>query len=189
MPLVDSQDPASGDTLDYNRLADDGMHRSHRFVAANQFMPALLKLPGWEQQVDLTRKWLRGETEIPEIAHKWTQGPAVNLELVAPKVVGPGDIVELKVVVSSNKVGHDFPTGPLDIIQAWIELVATDDQGRELYATGRVDEQGFIQPGSFIFKAEPVDQYGNVIDRRQESKPTETTSDISRYSLFGAMAR
>jgi hypothetical protein len=28
-----------------------------------------------------------------------------------------------------------------------------------------VDEKGFIQPGSFIFKAEPVDQYGNLIDR------------------------
>lgn len=165
MPLIKSQDPASGDALDYNRLPDDGMHRSHRFVAANQFMPALLKLPGWEKQVDLTKKWLRGETEIPEIAHKWTQGPAVSLELVAPKMVRQGEIVDLKVVISSNKVGHDFPTGPLDIIQAWIDLVATDDQGRELYATGQVDEKGFIQPGSFIFKAEPVDQYGNLIDR------------------------
>jgi hypothetical protein len=28
-----------------------------------------------------------------------------------------------------------------------------------------VGEDGFIAPGSFIFKAEPVDQYGNLIDR------------------------
>jgi len=27
------------------------------------------------------------------------------------------------------------------------------------------DEKNFIEPGSFLFKAEPVDQYGNLIDR------------------------
>ena len=165
MPLVDSHDPASGDALDYNRSPGDGMHRTHRFVAANQLMPELLKLPGWEKQVALTDQWLRGEYEIPEIADKWNQGPAVSLELVAPETVRQGEMVDLKVVISSNKVGHDFPTGPLDIIQSWVELVVTDDQGRDIYATGRVDEKGFVQPGSFIFKAEPVDQYGNLIDR------------------------
>ncbi len=165
MPLVDSQDPASGDSLDYNRSPGDGMHRTHRFVAANQLMPELLKLPGWEKQVDLTNQWLRGEYEIPEIADKWNQGPAVSLELVAPESVRQGEMVDLKVVISSNKVGHDFPTGPLDIIQSWVELVVMDDQGRDIYATGKVDEKGFVQPGSFIFKAEPVDQYGNLIDR------------------------
>ncbi len=165
MPLVASTDPASGDALDYNRSADDGKHRSHRFLAANQLMPALLKLPGWEEQTRLTEQWLRGEFEIPEIADKWAKGPAVSLELIGPEQVEPGDSVRLKAVITSNKVGHDFPTGPLDIIQAWVELVATDQQGREIFSTGRVDSEGFIEPGSFIFKAEPVDRYGNLIDR------------------------
>jgi len=165
MPLVKSRDPAAGDASDYNRSPEDGRHRSHRFVAANQMMPKLLKLPGWEKQVELTERWLRGEMEIPEIAHKWAKGPAVAIELVAPETVRPGEKVDVKAIITSNKVGHDFPTGPLDIIQAWVELVVKDDRGRELFVTGRVDEKGFIQPGSFIFKAEPVDQYGNLIDR------------------------
>jgi hypothetical protein len=79
--------------------------------------------------------------------------------------VRSGEPVNLKAIITSNKVGHDFPTGPLDIIQSWIELEVTDDQGRIVYSTGKVDEKGFIEPGSFIFKAEPVDQYGNLIDR------------------------
>ncbi len=165
MPLVDSTDPASGDSLDYNRTADDGKHRSHRFLAANQLMPALLKLPGWEEQTRLTELWLKGEFEIPEIADKWAKGPAVTLELTGPEQVQPGEDVRVKVVITSNKVGHDFPTGPLDIIQAWVELEAKDDAGNVVFATGRVDEEGFIEPGSFIFKAEPVDRYGNLIDR------------------------
>ncbi len=50
MPLVDSTDPAAGDAADYNRSPDDRKHRSHRFIAANSMMPALLKLAGWEEQ-------------------------------------------------------------------------------------------------------------------------------------------
>jgi hypothetical protein len=165
MPLVASEDPASGDASDYNRDVDDGRHRSHRFIGANQVMPALLKLPGAEKQIELTEKWLRGEFEIPEIADKWTRGPVVALELNTPEEAAPGDEVPIRAVVTSNKVGHDFPTGPLDIIQAWVELTVTDAEGKTLFTSGMVDERHFIEPGSFMFKAEPVDQYGNLIDR------------------------
>jgi len=165
MPLVASTDPASGDALDYNRAPGDRRHRSHRFIGANQVMPALLKIPGHETQVALTEKWLRGEFEIPEIADKWARGPAVALEILAPAQVAPGGEIALKAVVTSNKVGHDFPTGPLDIIQSWVEIVVTDAAGAVIYESGTVNERRFIKPGSFMFKAEPVDQYGNLIDR------------------------
>ena len=58
-----------------------------------------------------------------------------------------------------------FRSGPLDIIQAWIEVDVVDDQGRTVFQNGSVDEHGFIHPGTFMFKAEPVDQNGNLIDR------------------------
>jgi hypothetical protein len=165
MPLVVSRDPAAGDSSDYNRSATDNRHRSHRFLASNQFMPALLDLPGAAEQASLTEKWLQGRYEIPEIADKWADGPIVTLDVLAPDEARPGDEIEVKLVITSNKVGHDFPTGPLDIIQTWVELVAVDDQGREIFATGRVDARGFIEPGTFMLKAEPVDQSGNLIDR------------------------
>ncbi|MFQ5889199.1 MAG: multiheme c-type cytochrome [Gemmatimonadota bacterium] len=165
MPLAESADPASGDESDYNRSADDGMHRSHRFLAANQFAPLILELPGGEEHVALTEKWLRGEIDIPEIADKWRSGPAVPIELIVPRQVKPGQKVEIQVAITNNKVGHDFPTGPLDIIQAWVQLVVTDQQGQVIFESGSRDERQFIEPGSFIFKAEPVDQYGNLIDR------------------------
>ncbi len=165
MPLVDSKDPAAGDDLDYNRTLDDGKHRSHRFVAANQLMPALLKLEGAEKQIELTKKWLRGEYKIPEIADKWKDGPAVPIELEVAQQIAPGEQVNVRVNITSNKVGHDFPTGPLDIIQSWVELEVRDDADNLVYHSGTVDERNFIEPGSFIFKAEAVDQYGNLIDK------------------------
>ncbi len=193
MPLVDSWDPASGDPTDYNRSAKDRKHRSHRFIAANQLMPGLLNLPGHQKQNELTEKWLKGELRIPEIEHKWRNGPIVALEMLAPEKVKPGEKVNLKLVVTSNKVGHDFPTGPLDIIQSWIEIIVKDDRGGVVYETGTVDDKGFIKPGTFMFKAEPVDQYGNLIDRhnlwemvgvRHRRALFPGFSDMTEFSFF-----
>lgn len=165
MRLEDSDDPAAGDSADANRAADDGRHRSHRFIGANQYIPRLLELEGWEEQCRLTDEWLRGETAIPEIASKWKTGPAVPIEIDVPARIEAGGVLPVKVLLLSNKVGHDFPTGPLDIIQSWIELTVADETGRAVFRSGGVDERSFVAPGSFMFKAEPVDQYGNLIDR------------------------
>lgn len=165
MPLVASRDPASGDELDYNRDEDDGMHRSHRFLGANQLIPEMLELDGAAEQIRLTEEWLRGELPIPEIAHKWKEGPAVPIELEVPERVKPGEDIQMRVNITSNKVGHDFPTGPLDIIQAWIDIKVTDDAGKEVFHSGELNERNFIEPGTFMFKAEAVDRYGNLIDR------------------------
>ena len=90
---------------------------------------------------------------------------ALPIELAVPEVVSPGEAVRLSVNVTNNKPGHDFPTGPLDIIQAWLEVVVTDDAGRTVFSSGTTDARHFIEPGAFIFKAEPVDRYGKLIDR------------------------
>jgi hypothetical protein len=192
MPLQASNDPASGDDQDSYRTKDDGKHRDHRFIAANSFVPKVLELEGWEEQHKLTTEWLQGKREIPEIEHKWASGPAVALEIQSPDTVAPGEEIDIRVLISSNKVGHDFPTGPLDIIQSWINVEVTDDQGQVLLSSGSVDEKKFIQPGAFMFKAEPVDQQGNLIDRhnlwemvgvRYRRALFPGFSDVARYSV------
>lgn len=165
MPLQESHDPARGDDQDYNRTAGDNKHRSHRFLAANQLMPVALHLTGGQEQVDLTERWLQGRIDVPEIADKWRTGAVVPIELVAPARARAGTPIDLQVLITNNKAGHDFPTGPLDIIQAWVEVVVRDQDGNVVYASGRTDPKHFIQPGSFMFKSEPVDQYGKLIDR------------------------
>jgi hypothetical protein len=165
MPLVLSADPAAGDTMDYNRGPDDHKHRSHRFLAANNFVPTLLHLDGADDQVRGTNAWLQGHIDIPEIRNKWAQGPVVKVRIEAPPTVEAGKSLPVRVVLTSNKVGHDYPTGPLDMIQSWVELRVTDGGGRVIYTSGQRDERNFLVPGTFLFKAEPVDQYGNLIDR------------------------
>jgi hypothetical protein len=165
MPMVASQDPASGDAVDYNRHPRDRRHRSHRFLAANNFMPRVLNLEGGEEHARLTEEWLQGKFEIPEIRQKWAEGPIVRLAIRAPEEAVPGTAIPLRVTITSNKVGHDFPTGPLDMIQSWVHLEVKDGNGRVVFESGRRDDRNFLEPGTFLFKAEPVDQYGNLIDR------------------------
>jgi hypothetical protein len=165
MPLVASTDPAAGDPMDYNRSPDDEKHRSHRFLAANNFVPVLLHLDGADEQVRGTNAWLQGRIDIPEIRNKWAQGAVVKIRIEAPPTVEPGKSMPVRVVLTSNKVGHDYPTGPLDMIQSWVELRVTDESGRVVFTSGERDQRNFLEPGTFLFKAEPVDQYGNLIDR------------------------
>jgi hypothetical protein len=166
MPLVNnSREPGRGDDMDYNRSEEDGKHRSHRFLGANQYMASTMNLPGAVEHEALTEKWLQGEIEIPEIRDKWVDGPAVPIEIIAPDMVKYGEEITIATVLTNNKPGHDFPTGPIDIIQGWVELIVTDQNGNEVFASGKLDDQHFIQEGSFVFKVEPVDQYGNLIDK------------------------
>jgi hypothetical protein len=192
MPLLNGPEPASGDAADYNRRPDDGKHRSHRFLGANQYMPALLKLPGGEEQVRLVEQWLHGSYAVPEIAGKWADGPAVSLDLEAPATAKSGQPLTIQAVITSRKVGHDYPTGPLDLIQSWIEVEVQDEAGRPIFTSGRPDAKRMIPPGTFLFKAEPVDRYGNLIDRhnlwemvgvRYRRSLFPGYSDVARYTF------
>jgi len=139
-------------------------HRHHGFVAANQWLPILHDLPHADRHVKLTEQWLRGETVIPEIADRWPLGPTIPLVIHAPESVRPGEKVRIRVIADNRKVGHSFPTGPLDVIQSWVEVRATQG-GKEIFRSGDLDENGFIRTGAWMFKAEGVDRAGNLIDR------------------------
>jgi len=142
----------------------DGWHKHHGFIAANQWLPVHHGLPGAEKHVRLTEEWLRGETVLPEIAGRWPGGPIVPLRIEAPESVRAGEKVRIRVVADNRKVGHSFPTGPLDVIQCWMDVRVTRD-GEEVFRSGALDEHGFIQSGAWMLKAEGVDRAGNLIDR------------------------
>jgi hypothetical protein len=165
MPLVDSKDPARGDVLDYNRSDGDNKHRSHRTLGTNQYIPALHKLKNQELHTKLTEKWMRGEIDIPEIADKWVAGKALEIEINASDSAQSGQEFDLKVLILNNKAGHDFPTGPMDMIQAWVEVKVTDDAGKIVYQGGYLDENGYVKGLPVIYRADGFDRQGKLINR------------------------
>jgi len=165
MPLVDGGDPASGDDRDAYRSPGDGKHRSHRVLASNMYIPAAMDLPGGEEQAAQTIAWLRGEIEVPEIADKWTTGPTVSLEIDAPERIRPGDLVNIKLHLHNNKTGHDFPAGPLDVLESWIELTVTDDRGNTLMELGADRSISPSIDAPVVYKADWYDRQGLPVER------------------------
>jgi hypothetical protein len=101
-----------------------------------------------------------------------------------PETAEPGEQVTIQAVITNNKPGHDFPTGPIDIIQSWVDVKVSDENGNVVYQSGARDERHYIEPGSFVFKVEPVDQYNNLIDRHNL---WELVGVRYRRSLFPGM--
>jgi hypothetical protein len=165
MPLVASADPARGDRVDPNRAPSDGRHRSHRLLAANQYIPLRHGLEGAAEHVSLIEAWLRGEIDIPEIADRWTDGPVVRLELDAPARTRPGSGFDVQVTLTNNKTGHDFPTGPLDMIESWVELLVSGPSGEVLHHSGGLDDRERVTRPPVWFKADGFDRRGELIDR------------------------
>ena len=165
MPLVDGIEPASGDNIDSYRRPGDGKHRSHRMLASNMYVPEELDLRGHEAQIARTIAWLRGEIDIPEIADKWVTGPAVTLEIEAPEQIRAGDLVNIKLHLHNNKSGHDFPAGPLDVLESWIELTVTDNLGNTLMQLGSDRTVSPSIDAPVVYKADWYDRQGLPVER------------------------
>jgi hypothetical protein len=153
MPLLDGFDAAAAATWRAARNPE-GKHRSHRFLGANAYMPVLLELPGAPTQVAMTEQWLHGEYPIPELADRWDKGPVVTVTLEAPETAVVGQPVELRTLVSSRKVGHSYPTGPLDLGHAWIEIEARDQTGNVVFSSGALGSDRSLEPGSVVFRTQ-----------------------------------
>jgi hypothetical protein len=63
----------------------------------------------------------------------------------------------------NSKVGHAFPTGPLDVIQSWLEFTATDDMGRAVFSAGTLDANGRLQGQTVEYRAFLLDRQGQVL--------------------------
>jgi len=83
-------------------------------------------------------------------------------------VVRPGDTYRVDVVVRTKKIGHFFPGGTVDAFDVWLELEATDDNGRVIFSSGSVenDGKGPVDKGAHFYRSLQVDANGNPINKR-----------------------
>lgn len=122
--------------------ARDGMVRSHRFIGANAALP---HLRGDSDVLARVRRFLTGSASIDLV---WTDAKTVDA------------------VLRARGVGHRFPGGTMDSNQVWIDLVAFDAGGRILGQSGRLDAAGQLPPDAHVLRAQPVDQGGEPLRRR-----------------------
>jgi len=138
-------------------------HRNHFFAAANQFMPEALGSPDAAGQIQRVTDWLHGDRVAPEIEPAWPRGPVMALKIDAPATATRGGSLRLQAVLTNRKAGHGFPTGPLNIVRAWLELTVSDARGREIFHSGHLDEGNHIEAGSYVLKPLAIDLHGAMI--------------------------
>jgi hypothetical protein len=185
MPEVAADDPA--------RNAHGFIH-DHRILASNNFVPEMLGLPGAKRQTELVNEWLSGQTVVPEIAKVWPSGPIVPVHLEPEGSFVPGHPASVRALVTNLKVGHAFPTGPLDVIEVWLEFQVTDGRGRAVYSAGTLGEGGSIQGKTVEYRsylldknAQPVFTHAlwNVVGARDKRviSPGGSDSTVFQFPL------
>ncbi|HUY80762.1 MAG TPA: hypothetical protein VMU92_03480 [Acidobacteriaceae bacterium] len=140
-------------------------HHNHWFAASNQIMPALLHTYDAAAQVKRVNAWLKGQVVIPAIARIWPKGPVIPIKIIGPASAKPGEKVQLRAVVTNNKAGHNFATGPLDLIRAWIEVEVRDASGQVIFHSGQLTPQNHIEPGTIVIRSIGVNPEGHPILR------------------------
>jgi len=138
-------------------------HRNHFFAAANQFMPEALGSPDAASQIQRVSEWLQGWRIVPEIQPTWPRGPVIALKINAPAAAARGSQVRLAAVLTNNKAGHGFPTGPLNIVRAWLELTVRDAAGKEIFHSGLLDAAQHIESGSYVLKPLAIDLHDRML--------------------------
>ncbi|HUP04690.1 MAG TPA: tetratricopeptide repeat protein [Bryobacteraceae bacterium] len=79
-----------------------------------------------------------------------------------------GDTARVDVVVRTRKVGHFFPGGTVDAFDVWLELQAKDAQGRVIFWSGNVEDNGKgpVEPGAHFYRSYQLDADSNPINKR-----------------------
>jgi hypothetical protein len=140
-----------------------GVIHEHRILASNTFVPEMLHLPGAGQQIELVKQWLTGQTVIPEIAKVWPAGPIIALELTPESSLAEDQMADIRALAINTKVGHAFPTGPLDVIQSWLEFTATDAKGQPVFSAGTLDGQERLQGKTVEYRSFLLDRQAHVL--------------------------
>lgn len=156
MPLVPSDDPA----------AKNGRIRSHRFAAANTALPSLNRD---DEQLAAVEAFLADRPLAVELSGLRRNGGPRRALPGERAQVGRGELVELEVTVSSRRVGHTFPGGTVAFNEAWIELDAVDGRRRPVFHSGRVADDGEVDPGAVFYRAVFADRHGRPTDERNAS--------------------
>ena len=150
MPLVDSKDAGN----------INGKVHNHRFPAANTALPFVNQHP---DQLKAVTEFLQNEAVTLDF---FADGAPIPSDGIA---VTPGESTRVDVVVRTRGVGHRFPAGTIDAFDIWLELKATDENGKIVFWNGRIaapDGNGPVDPRAHFYRGYMLDEHGNLINKR-----------------------
>jgi Tfp pilus assembly protein PilF len=195
MPLVGSQDPGNRDgkvhshrfpaanvavayvNQDKEQLAEEEKFLKSGFITVDIFAASPVEKSG---ELQMRR---RSGSEGPELQSTFAvgeeaeqSGPVFLREV--GKIAAPidtssatfqaGSTVRVDTVVRTRKIGHFFPGGTVDSFDVWLELQVRDADGRTIFWSGNVEDngRGQVERGAHFYRAYRLDADGNALTKR-----------------------
>lgn len=103
---------------------------------------------------------------------------AAELKLNLPAHVKVESAFPVEVAVQNVAAGHNIPTGVTELRQVWIELRVLDQNGKEVFQSGRLDKQGEFAADTIWFGAVAADAKG-----KPSLRPWEMTRFIKHHAI------
>jgi hypothetical protein len=162
MPLV------AADDISANK---QGKVKSHYFVGSNVM---LAKHFGNDELLKKTKRFLQQDKisiiiEPPEDheAKQNTLFVSNNLrsQQKYPVALYRNNPRKIKLLISNQGIGHDFPGGTIDLNEAWIDFKVFDGRQKLIMASGELQNDGSIDSNAVVYKEVPIDRFGNAVWR------------------------
>ncbi|MHC5051298.1 MAG: tetratricopeptide repeat protein [Planctomycetota bacterium] len=168
----------------------NGKVRSHRFLAVNTALPYIR---GDFETLRRAEAFLRaGKLRVDVFALQYADGTMVRAINRSRPALVVGEEVVFEVVVRNQGVGHTFPGGTNDSNQGWIDFRITDETGRELYRSGAIDGNGYVDGKAHFYRVVMVRHDGTEADERDAQHFHVAaftrvigpgTADVARYAF------
>lgn len=159
-PLIKAEDPSAN---------KEGLVRSHFSLGGNTAIPWFT---GDDAQLERTREFLQSN-KININIESPTRLDATQADLLirndisqnteTPGYYYLGETANIRLTVTNNQVGHDFPGGSIDINEAWIHFRITDAQDKTIYESGALQSDDTVDPKAHFYRAVAVDKQGNEV--------------------------
>ena len=193
MPLVESTDagnvdgkvhnhrfPGANTALPFVNKHEEQLKIVTEFLQNDQVTVDIFALSGATPiQLAKENRAVNRPTVLSMTGEEDTRGRAAGTLTDISKIVAPidqsnatvkrGEEVRIDVVVRTRGVGHRFPAGTIDAFDIWLELKATDENGKVIFWSGLVeaeDGDGPVDPGAHFYRAYMLDEHGNLINKR-----------------------
>ena len=129
-------------------LGYEGKKMNHFFPGAT---PSIAYSLGHDKIVKLIQAWVRGDisSSSPDVnfwklrRHGAERSERafwlfMNVEpMTRPRA---GSDLEFDIITTNTGIDHQFPSAPLDLVEAWLQVTVRDARGEILYSIGKLDD-------------------------------------------------
>jgi Tfp pilus assembly protein PilF len=146
--------------------AKKGTLASHRWLGGNTAVPFYY---GMDEQVRRTTEFLKSQTLNVDIfaLKKVSTGEVVAPLGNAKFNLAANDTVQAFVVIQNRGVGHSLIPEQRDFYEAWVEFVATDSAGREIFHSGFLKPDGSLDESAHSFTNRLLGKDGQTLAQHE----------------------